>query len=1201
MEHKFQKLCLAAVISSAVLLMTGCKDDDRSSVTPPVTPPTGDVQLKSNQVAIYYKRDGDAARSAEDYQGWGLHLWDNDGANDLAEGVSTGWPERLRASGVHETKGAYYIIDLNADRNDKQAFSFIMHNGQDDKNCPEDLVYSVSDNGQDVYTVQNSCEIMDDFEEGLDLAPNQVAIYYFRKDGGHANWGLHLWSNDGHLAEGQATDWSEGPKMPDGEHETKGAYYIIDLATERNDEQTFSFIIRDQSGNKDCGDRVYSLKDNGKDAYTMQGTCEVSDNPLPLTLLENAAAHFLDKPALVWNAPAGAETVELVSSATGGIKDNADNTDLDGEGLGRITLVADGILSTDVFSPYPAFGGMQKWKLPESVTEAQFKALLKGQLVVLAKDQNGIGMAATRLQFPFALDGLYFNETNLKNEKLGASFEEENVSIRLWAPTARKVTLQVAQTGGWDAKVQDLSMQYDETTGVWHHTDTKAVLDRKFYRYQIEVYRRDTDKVETVTVTDPYSLNVSADGAFTHIVNLNDADTQPSGWSGVGTDSGLSDTQRPENIVVYEAHIRDISNSDKAAMGVDLANNGKYKAFAEDNRASMTHLRELAQDGMTYFQVLPAFDIATVNEAPEKVANLGDDFDKLCELNPAVKDDADFGGYCGGSETIGQVFEAIKDDDEKPQALNNYLRMHDSFNWGYDPFHYTVPEGSYASSPDGVARIKEFREMVVALDSMGLRVAMDVVYNHTNAAGIAPKSVLDKIVPDYYQRLDITTGAVETSSCCANTASEQKMMAKLMEDSLAVWTEDYKVDAYRFDLMGLHLKQNMVAIRDQLTAKNPAMYLYGEGWTMGFGGGASDGDKTATQVNMAGTGIGTFSDRLRDAVRGGGPFDGGNDIRKNQGFGSGAWEVPNELNATPDENALKNQMDLIRVGLAGNLADYTLTNYKGQSVKGSEVDYNGAPGGYTANPMENVGYVSKHDNQTLWDNHQYKLAESLTSRERTQMQILSQALPILSQGVPFIHMGAELMRSKSMQRDSYDSGDWFNRVNFDLDDENWNNNWNVGLPRADKDGSNWPLIRTINANGKALPTADDAQLSVDMMREYLSIRKDSGLFQLQTAEDVQKVVKFYNTGAGQVGGVIVMELDNTDDTVAGDYESIVVMINATAEAKSYPVAHATGYGLHTKHQNFGEGKAYGAATFADGVFNVPARSVAVFVKGTQTQ
>ena len=744
------------------------------------------------------------------------------------------------------------------------------------------------------------------------------------------------------------------------------------------------------------------------------------------------------------------------------------------------------------------------------------------------------------------------------------------------------------------ATTTDQVMTFDSATGLWTFSGDKAVLDRKFYRYEIEVYRRDSDEVSTVVVTDPYSLNVSSNGAFTQIVNLDDADTKPTGWDNIAVNDG----ERPNNIVVYETHIRDISNSDTAKTGVDTDNNGKYKAFAESARASMTHLQDLANHGLTYVQVLPAFDIATVNENPEEVANLGDQFSKLCELDPKIQDNADFAAYCTGTETIGQVFDRIKDDDEKPQALNNYLRAHDSFNWGYDPFHYTVPEGSYASNTSGIARIKEFREMVVALNVMGLKVAMDVVYNHTNAAGTAPKSVLDKIVPDYYQRLDINTGAVENSSCCSNTASEQKMMAKLMEDSLKVWTEDYKVDAFRFDLMGLHLKKNMTDIRAHLEQVNKGMYLYGEGWTMGFGGGAGNLDTAATQLNMAGTGIGTFSDRLRDAVRGGGPFDSGDGIRKTQGFGSGAWGVRNELNtATDNVDGLKNSMDLIRVGLAGNLADYTFTNYKGEEVKGSGVDYNGAPGGYTKLPMENVGYVSKHDNQTLWDNNQYKLAESLTATERTKMQILAQALPILSQGVPFIHMGAELLRSKSMQRDSYDSGDWFNRVNFDLTAANWNNNWNVGLPRADKDAANWDLIGKINANEKIVPTSKDAQLSSAMMMEYLAIRKNSPLFQLQTAEEVQKVVKFHNTGVNQKDGVIVMELDNSANTVAGDYQHIMVVINATAESLKDLKTNVEGYHLHPKHKHFVEGSAYGVAFTERNVFTVPARSVAVFVKG----
>ena len=158
---------------------------------------------------------------------------------------------------------------------------------------------------------------------------------------------------------------------------------------------------------------------------------------------------------------------------------------------------------------------------------------------------------------------------------------------------------------------------------------------------------------------------------------------------------------------------------------------------------------------------------------------------------------------------------------------------------------------------------------------------MDVVYNHTNAAGLAEKSVLDKIVPDYYQRLNTTSGGVDQISCCPGTASEQAMMEKLMVESLEVWARDYKIDAFRFDLMGLHTKANMLEIKERLEAINPDMYLYGEGWDMQFQN--QYGYEAAIQLNMCGTDIGTFTDRGRDAIRGGGPFDGGGDIRRNQG------------------------------------------------------------------------------------------------------------------------------------------------------------------------------------------------------------------------------------------------------------------------------------------------------------------------------
>ena len=227
------------------------------------------------------------------------------------------------------------------------------------------------------------------------------------------------------------------------------------------------------------------------------------------------------------------------------------------------------------------------------------------------------------------------------------------------------------------------------------------------------------------------------------------------------------------------------------------------------------------------------------------------------------------------------------------------MRGKDAFNWGYDPWHFSAPEGSYASTAakaDGGARVAEFRTMVGGLHRDGLRVVLDQVFNHTAASGQDAKSVLDRVVPGYYHRLN-ATGAVETSTCCQNIATEHQMAQKLMVDSVVLWARDYKVDGFRFDLMGHHSRENMLAVRaalDALTLKRDgvdgkSVYLYGEGWN--FGEVANNARFTqATQGQLGGTQIGSFSDRLRDAVRGGGPFD--EDPRK-QGFGSGELTDPN--------------------------------------------------------------------------------------------------------------------------------------------------------------------------------------------------------------------------------------------------------------------------------------------------------------------
>lgn len=530
------------------------------------------------------------------------------------------------------------------------------------------------------------------------------------------------------------------------------------------------------------------------------------------------------------------------------------------------------------------------------------------------------------------------------------------------------------------------------------------------------------------------------------------------------------------------------------------------------------------------------------------------------------------------------------------QELYGYLRGVDSFNWGYDPYHYTTPEGSYATNAEGSQRILEFREMVKAIkQNIGMNVVMDVVYNHTNEAGLGPKSVLDKIVPWYYQRLNPETGSVENSTCCSNTAPEHAMFAKLMDDSLVTWARDYKIDAFRFDLMGHHPKDQMVQALAAVKQVNPEMYFYGEGWNFG----EVQDDKRfvqATQKHLAGTGIGSFSDRLRDAVRGGSPFDGGDTIRKTQGFGNGALVDANEMDGVDRATAL-HQADLVRLGMAGNLKDFILTDKDGMPKKGSDIDYNGQPAGYAQDPTEIQNYVDKHDNQTLFDNLIYKAPQGA---DLVRMQGVSLATAMLGQGIPFTHAGVELLRSKSMERDSYDSGDWYNRVDYTLAD----NNFDKGLPRKDKDGDNYPLIEKVL--GKHVkPSGADMATMVGFYQELAELRQSSRLLRLGSGAEVIKRVDFRNTGPDQEPGLIVMTVDdgiNAGADLDPAIDGLVVMINATNAPQSIsdfrdgndqPI-DLTSLQLSPAHHG-GESIARDAAVNG-GTLTLGAWSAAVFVK-----
>ncbi|RYZ96322.1 MAG: DUF3372 domain-containing protein, partial [Proteobacteria bacterium] len=405
-------------------------------------------------------------------------------------------------------------------------------------------------------------------------------------------------------------------------------------------------------------------------------------------------------------------------------------------------------------------------------------------------------------------------------------------------------------------------------------------------------------------------------------------------------------------------------------------------------------------------------------------------------------------------------------DSPLPQEEISRVKSLDGFNWGYDPFHYFAPEGSFAQKTYGGERVKEFREMVAALHAKGLRVVIDIVFNHTFSSGLARESVLDKIVPNYYYRLD-PLGQVRNSSCCSDTASERWMFEKLMRDAVESWRDHYKIDGFRFDLMNLHGVSTMERMRDDLRAKDPSILLYGEAWPFGSLL-ERDPREAYTLSNSYGRSMGVFNDRLRDAARGG-TTD--HKEKADQGFLTGLFydfnNEPANRNTPTDQLGQRDKLlyltDVVRVGMAGNLRDYRFRDRYGNWTKGGELFFRGSPTGAAANPEETITYISAHDGYSLFDALQAKLAYhskfrtpgTVPAQERLDRQILGVGMLAVSQGMPFFDSGIEILRSKSGDQNSYDSGDWFNRLDWSMT----NNGWGLGLPPYATNPSDWPFWR----------------------------------------------------------------------------------------------------------------------------------------------
>ncbi|WP_436757600.1 pullulanase-type alpha-1,6-glucosidase [Streptosporangium sp. V21-05] len=1068
------------------------------------------------------------------YDGWGLHLW----GDGLADGVPTDWAAPRPPDGV-DSYGAFWKVPL---KDAALPANFIVHKG-DTKDPGPDQSFTPAAQ-PDAYVASGVAKA----HPTRAAAENVAILHYHRPDGNYDGWGLHLW---GDVA--NPTEWG-APLRPAGE-DGFGVHFRVPLT---EGAKTVNYIIH-KGDTKDLPDnQSLDLTSTGHEAWRVAAT-EGYLLPQPSARgadadLSKSSAHWIDRTTVAWKIdPATANRYSLAFSAKGGIA--YDKGDLTGDL--RLIRLAPGALTEAQKAKWPHLAGHAAFTVDPRDADLVREAV-RGQLVAVERDASGALLAATGVQFPGLLDDLY---PRAATAGLGPSWSGGTPGLSVWAPTAGKVELALYRNSSGGARTVH-AMRRDDETGVWSVRGQRDWKDR-YYTFLVTVYVPGEGKVVVNEVTDPYSLSLSAGSGRSQLADLSDRALRPDGWSSLAKPKAVAQ----QKASIYELHVRDFSASDTT---VPAAERGTYAAFTRDS-AGMRELRGLAGDGLTHVHLLPVFDMATV---PERRADRTEPDCDLASMPP---------------------------DSEEQQACVARTAAKDSFNWGYDPLHYTVPEGSYASEPDGSSRIREFRGMVGGLNQAGLRVVMDVVYNHTHASGQDPTSVLDRLVPGYYHRL-LDDGTIATSTCCANTAPEHAMMGRLVVDSIVTWAREYKVDGFRFDLMGHHPKANMVAVRaalDKLTVARDgvdgkSIILYGEGWN--FGEVADDARfEQATQANMAGTGIGTFSDRLRDAVRGGGPFDADPRV---QGFGSGLAGAPNGSPANGDEaqqrSRLLNYHDLIKVGLAGNLRDYTFTASDGRLVKGSEVSYNGSPAGYAAAPGEIVTYVDAHDNETLFDALAYKLPPATAMADRVRMQSLSLATAVLGQGTSFVHAGSERLRSKSLDRNSYDSGDWFNRLLWDC---SAGNGFGAGLPPRPDNEDKWQYARPLLGDPALKP--DCAAIGAARARygELLRIRSSSPVFGLATLAEVQRRVTFPTGGTSETPGVVTMHLDATG--IDPRWKSVTVVFNATPEARPQTVAALKGAQV-TLHpvQTSGDDAVVKRSAFdsATGTLTVPARTVAVFVQ-----
>ncbi len=534
-------------------------------------------------------------------------------------------------------------------------------------------------------------------------------------------------------------------------------------------------------------------------------------------------------------------------------------------------------------------------------------------------------------------------------DDLGVTFDDEDqpkaTTFKVWAPTSTELILNLYKSGDYRTDTDPFAVYPMEKgeKGVFSCTVPED-LDGTYYTYTV------TNAKGTHEVVDPYAKSAGVNGRRGMVVDFKKLDASLDGWA---QDQRPFDGS-PVDAVIYEAHVRDMTISETSGVSED--HRGRFLGLAEtgttytrDGVTVTTGLDHLKELGITHVQLQPIYDFTSVDET-----------------------------------TSGTNMSA------------------ENYNWGYDPQNYNVLEGSYSTDPyDGYTRIKEFKQMVMAMHEQGLSINMDVVYNHTSHS---EDSDLNLLVPYYYYRTKANGAFYNGSGCGNELASERYMVRKMMRDSCRFWIDEYHLSGFRFDLMGLIDNQTMIDIYKDCSALYPQIMIYGEPWTGGASklqAGTSENElsqQTTVQESLAqdyfcGSGVlvGAFNDVIRNAVRG------ENDPGKGYVQGSSA------------------DASTIEMTVVGRFSKGT--------VKTQAID-----------PNQVLNYVSCHDNYTLYD----QLVQTMNEERLPSAYTQADAIIFLAEGVPFIQEGEEFMRSKydaetgKYDGNSYKSGDFVNVMDYGL-------------------------------------------------------------------------------------------------------------------------------------------------------------------------